>query len=199
MKPRASSDSEWLDWIEVQKRATELWEEGDLAAAIAEVDRFLELEPPVDLERQAIGFRGSLHEERGNTAAARADYLTARSLSERRDFERYSLELAAGAASELMGEVVEAERWYAEALATAAADLTTSGAGALLRLLRTRGERGLSAEERALADQVVRQAWSHLQVEGEPDLGDLVATAQELMKAQGQPRKPPAPNSTGSS
>jgi tetratricopeptide (TPR) repeat protein len=196
MRAEQATDSEWLDWIEVQKAATRLWMQGDSEAAVEVIDRYLEQKPRLDLKRQAIGFRGSIHEEQGDLEAAKNDFATAQELSEDTDFERYTLLLSLGGIAERRGFPVEADRWYVAALQTAAADPKTSGASALLRLLRLRGKGGLTEQESRLAEKAMHQAWSLLRVEGEPDLGDLIATAKKLIEAQKGPfsaDRPPLP------
>jgi hypothetical protein len=180
-------------WTEVQKAALR---EESVANGIAVVDDYLRAEPPLDLKRQALGFRGSLNEERGDLAAAKADFLAARELAEKADFERYTLEGSAAAVSQRLGQTAEAEHWCLEALKTAAADPTTSGASALLRLLGLRGDRGLREDEEPLVERVIYQASHLLRVEGEPDLEDLEGTAKKLIEAQRGPfsaDRPPTP------
>lgn len=196
MSNRNSTENEWLAWIEEQKVATRAWLQSDLPGAIETIDRFLATNPPLDLRRQAIGFRGSLHQEQGDLAAAKSDFLAAQALAERADFERCTLEESAGDVSHQLGDIAEAERWYLEALRTAAADPRISGGGVLVHLLKLRGEKGLNEEEGRLAEKVVKQSWHLLGVEGEPDLADLQATAKKLIEAQGRPfsaDRPPSP------
>jgi len=188
-----STDDEWTEWVEVQKAALR---EGELSAGIGVVDAYLQAEPPLDLRRQALGFRGSLRQEQGALNSAKDDFLAARKLAEKPDFERYTLEQSAAAVSQELGQIEEAERWYLEAMKTAVDDPTTSGASALRRLLERRGDRGLSEEEGALAERVVHQAWHLLRLEGEPDLDDLEGTARKLIEAQRSSfsaDRPPAP------
>ena len=195
-KPRAS-DSEWLQWIEVQKAATRAWiGSGDLSGAIAILDRFLTSDPPLDLRRDAIAFRGSLHQEEKDLRAATLDYLNALAIAEEQGLEHYSLETSLAEVCAQSGDRQGAERWCWAALKTAAADPRESGAGALLRLLGLRGKQGLRPEERPLVEKVVRQSWHLLRVEGQPDLEDLGATARKLIEAQKGPfsaERPPIP------
>lgn len=160
------------------------------------LDEFVASEPPLAVKRQAIGFRGSLYDEAGDLHAAKSDFLGALELSQDRDFERYTLEESVAAICQRLRDDVEAERWSLRALKTAAADPKTSGAGALQRLLRIRGDRALIETEQRLAERVVHQAWHLLRVEGEPDLADLEAACKKLMEAQKGPfsaERPPAP------
>lgn len=190
------SEKQWAAWFDLQKIATHVWLEGDLPRAIAMLDEFVGTHPPKPVERQAIGFRGSLYEEAGDLEAAKADFLTAVALSEEADFERYTLEESLAAASERLGDDAEAERWCLSALRTAAEDPKTSGAGSLLRLVRLRDEQPLTSEERHMVKKVVYQGWSLLRVEGKPDLEDLTATAKKLLRAQRgpfSPERPPMP------
>jgi hypothetical protein len=191
-----ASDDEWLQWIEVQKTANEIWMRKGASAAVAVLDRFLASDPRYDLRRDAIAFRGCIHEDEGDLSAAAADLLSALALAQEFGLERYSIETSLAAVSLRRGDLEAAEGWCVKALRTAASDPKTSGAGALLRLLRLRGPRGLKAEERALVTKVVHQAWSLLRVEGEPDLTDLEGACKTLIEAQKGPfsaERPPAP------
>jgi len=186
----------WAEWFELQRSATQVWFDGSLAQAIEMLDEFVASEPPQAIKRQAIGYRGSLHNEAGDLHLAKADYLAAWELSEEQDFERYTLEESSAAISERLGRSAEAEWWCRKALQTAAADPKTSGSGCLLRLLKLRGRKGLSDEEHHLAKKVVYQAWHLLRVEGQPDLTDLEATCRKLIEAQRGPfsaERPPTP------
>jgi tetratricopeptide (TPR) repeat protein len=196
MSREATTDPGWLEWIEIQKAATRLWMQGNFEAAIGEINHYLAQEPRLDLRRQAIGFRGSIHEEQGDLEAARNDFSRAHELSEEPDFERYTLLLSLGGIAKRRGGFEEAENWFLTALQTAAADPKTSGAGALLQLLQLRGERGLTEQEHRLAEKVVYQGWSLLRVVGQPDLTDLIATAKKLIEAKKGPfsaERPPSP------
>lgn len=186
------TNAEWLYWVEVQKKVTETWADGDLAGAIGLIDRYLEGVASSDLRRKAVAFRGDLHEERGDRGAAMADFQLAHSLSEKPDYERYTLEIALGGISEMLGSLKTAEHWYVRALKTASTDPTTSGGTALLRFLKIRRNQGLAEEERLLAEKVLRQSWHLLRVEGEPDFDDLEVTVKKLVAAQGRQFPPSA-------
>ncbi len=181
-----SNDREWMEWIEVQKTAARALVEDDLEEAISIVSRFLAADPPLDLERQAIGFRGSLHQERGDFESARTDFVAARALSEGPDFERCTLEESAGVASQQLGDRLEAERWFLEALKTATSDPKAGGGGVVLNLLNAKGDGNLTAEERALCENVIRGSWQILSLEGKPEVKDLAAGARKLLQAQSQ-------------
>lgn len=187
MSSENGSDPEWAAWLEVQRAATLFWMQGEASAAVAAIDHYLEEKPRVDLSRQAIGFRGSIHEDQGDLEAAKNDFVAANGLSENDDFERYTLLVSLGEIAERRGVPAEADSWYVAALRTAASDPKTSGASALLRLVRLRGREGLTDQERFIAEKVMRQGWSLLRVAGEPDMGDLVATATRLLEAQKRP------------
>lgn len=196
MTEATSTGSEWLNWIEVQKRATRLWMQQKATEAIAELNRFLSTDPPPDLKRDAIAFRGSIYQEQGAWGEAKSDALAALAISEEHQFARYSIELTLAAICERLGDAQGAEDWCLAGLRTAAEDPRESGAGVLQRLLRLRGEKGLSNKERDLVRQVVYQAWHLLRIEGEPDLNQLPATAKKLLRAQRGPfsaERPPRP------
>ncbi len=185
-----STDAEFSRWTLVQLKAVELSRTSGLDAAIGEVNSFLAESPPIDLVRQALGFRGDLRSEQDELQAAREDYLVARSLSEEVDFERFTLDLALGGVSEQLKDMREAERWFLEAMKSAAEDASTCGVAALERLQRLRNSLELSLEERLLAERVVSQGWRLLRLPGDPDLSDLWASAQRVKEAQGKPLPP---------
>lgn len=187
MKNASATEEQWVAWFDLQQAATQTWFSGALPRAIKMLDEFLLTRPSLPIERQAIGFRGSLHEESGDLQLAREDFRAAVELCERPDFERYTLEESLAALSERLEDYIEAERWSLRALKTAAADPKTSGAGSLLQLLRLRSGQQLSRKERQIVKKVVHQAWSLLRVEGDPDFADLAATAGKLLNAQQGP------------
>lgn len=167
MNKRYSTDAERLDWIGVQRKAVEILIDGNFNAAIRLVNRYLEGAVPRDLQRQAIAFRGDLREEQGDREAARTDFNHAHGLSEKPDYERYTLEIALGGISEALGDLRAADHWYVRALETASSDPTTSVGLGLLRLLELRRGRGIDEDERRTAEKALRQAWRLLQIEGE--------------------------------
>jgi tetratricopeptide (TPR) repeat protein len=180
-----ASDTEWLQWIEIQKAATEKGLVGeDLPSAIEMLDRYLAGDLPHDLRREAVAFRATLYQEQGNLAAAKSNFLSALELAVELDHVRFELEDSLAEISKKLGDTEEADKWYVASLRTAAADPRVAGGGFLLRLLKFRGERGLNNEEQKLVRKVVHQSWHLLRVEGEPDLSDLVGTARKLRKAQ---------------
>jgi hypothetical protein len=195
-----ATDVQWKDWFDLQSAAAQAWFKGGLETAIAMLDEFVNSEPPRVVKRQALGFRGSLHEENGEFQAAKSDFLAARELSEQPDFERYTLEESIAALCERLGSEEDIEFWILQALATAAADPRVSGGGALLRLLKHRGSLGFTDEEMRLVEKVVYQGWILLRVEGEPDLKHLVRTAKRLVRAHRGPfsaDRPPTPAEPG--
>jgi tetratricopeptide (TPR) repeat protein len=194
---RDATDSEWLQWIEVQKSATQTWLlSEDLETAITTLDQFLAFACSMDLQRDAIAFRGSLRKEQGDLEKAKSDFSTALAIAEEYGLETSSLEISLAGIFRLEGALLEAEEWSLRALRTAAADPKIAAGGVLLRFLRLRGEKGLSEDERQLVEKVVRQSWHLLRVEGEPALENLQGTAQKLIEAQGRPSSaehPPSP------
>lgn len=187
MRSDQDSQEEYLPWIEVQKKATEIWIAGDVAVAIGLINRYLKEAPSIDLRRRALAFRGDLYEDCGNLEAAKADLSSAHKLSNQPDYERYTIELSLGSIAEALGDPEAADSWYLQALETASVDATTSGGSAIRRLLKLRGERMLAEDERHLAERVIRQGWHLLSVEGEPDFQDLKGTARKLIEAQSRP------------
>lgn len=186
MNMKRSTEEEERRWIDAQTMALNAWTSGDLAGAIELVGRYLAGNPPFDLRRRAIAFRGDLHEDSGDLDAAKSDFNLALDLSKEPDYERYTLELALGAVAKKLGNLEEADSWYRSALETASLDPTTSGGTALRSLLELRGGNEFSEEERQLVAKVIQQSWHLLQMEGEPNLADLQGTAWKLTLAQGR-------------
>lgn len=193
----SSTDSEWIEWIELQKSVVKTgFAQGDVPAAIKMLDQYLAGSRPDDLKREALAFRADLFSTEGDLEAAKTDFLSALNLATERDHVRFELEDSVAGISVEQGDSEEADKWFGAALRTAAADPRVAGGGLLLRLLRFRGEDGLTDEEHALFEQVVRQSWHLLRVEGEPDLEDLEGTAKKLIEAQRGPfsaDRPPTP------
>jgi tetratricopeptide (TPR) repeat protein len=187
MTQLTSSDSQWLQWIEVQKAATRTWLQGEgLTKAVAILDRYIDSVPPIDLHRQAIGFRGSLHEEQGNLKAAKADFLAARELSDQPDFERCSLEESIASVSAQLGDLGEAERWYWQAIETASIDPRVISGTTLLRFLEIRGTSGL-VKEKQVIESILVQAWRLFESPGAPNLQNLHDAAHQLIEAKRRP------------
>ncbi|HEX9945032.1 MAG TPA: hypothetical protein VGG03_23735 [Thermoanaerobaculia bacterium] len=196
MKKIESSDTEWLQWIEIQKAVNKKWMRGALPSAVAEMDQFLAGDPSLDLRREALAFRAWLQRDIGDLKAAKSDLLAALALAEKSDFVRCELEESIGFICLQEGDVQEAENWYLIALRTAAADPRVAGGNLVWQFLKLRGERGVSEEERRLLEKVVRQSWALLRVGGEPDLRDLASTSQKLIEARKGPfsaERPPSP------
>jgi tetratricopeptide (TPR) repeat protein len=197
MSKAQANDDEWHNWIEVQKAAVQAWTSGEgVAAALSIFTGFLATGPPLDLQREAYSLRATLQQERGDLQAAKSDLLAALDRATAPDFVRCELEDSLGFVCFKAGELHEAEAWYLTALRTAAQDPRVAGGGLLLRLLRLRGEKGLSEDEQRAVRKVVYQSWHLLRLEGEPDLAELAATARKLVKAQRGPfsaENPPSP------
>lgn len=188
MMVNSAADSEWLQWIELQKEVAKTWlEEGRPADATIVLDRYLTADLPEDLRREGTAFRAMLHREQGDLAAAKSDFLAALELAEDRDHVRFELEDSIAVISQELNDRKEAGKWYLSALRTAAADPRVVGGGFLLRYLRFRGDKNLTIEEKQLANKVVHQSWRLLQIDGEPDLENLEVTASRLIEAQQHP------------
>lgn len=182
-----STDKSWLEWMDVQKRATKALAEADYDSSTAFVNRFLETTTFTDLRSDALAFRAALNEQRGELEKAREDLAAALELVEG-GYQKYSLELSLGRLAEAHSSDLEgARRWYLRAIQTAAKDDTTSAGTALLRFLTARGEQNLLPEERKLVEESMRQSWHLLKLKGEPDLNRLRKMALRLVEAQGEP------------
>jgi tetratricopeptide (TPR) repeat protein len=182
MNQQRSSEGQWLHWIEIQRQATSTWLNGNLSEALALIDRYVESSPPIDLKRQAIGFRGSLHEEQGNLHAAKKDFLMARGLSGQPDFERCTLEESMASVSARLGDVREAEKWYWQAIETAASDPRAINGITLIHFLDIREPEGLSHMEQQVIEGVLSEAWKFHNLPGAPDLQDLRVSANQLIE-----------------
>jgi len=181
-----SSDQAWSDWIEVQKRALRSLNESDTAAATAAVESYLERVEFDDLRSDALAFRASIHEQQGDSRKALEDLRAAHELA-RDSYQRYSLELSLGRLFEDLDRSQEALQWYFRALETATDHGSTAAGTALLRVLKIRGEKDLSPDERRLAEKSAKESWHLLRMKGEPDLQHLEKTALLLIEAQSRP------------
>jgi hypothetical protein len=190
MSQHISSDAEWLKWIEVQKRATRSWLTGNISDAISLVTSYVESGPPLDLKRQAVGFRGSLHQEAGNLEEAKSSFVVALELSDTFDFERATLEESIAAISMQLGDANQAGTWYLRAIETARRDPLALNAASLLRFLAIREPMGLSRVEQELIEEVILAAWTFYRLPGHPNLSDLRSCVDLLGEAQEKPRRP---------
>lgn len=182
-----SSDSEWLNWIAVQKKALKLQMGGRQETAIAELTAFLATEQPTDIFCDALHFRAMLAEDEGLIEIAKADRLQARAIAPPASYTKYTIELGLAGLHEKMGDFEEAISWYIEALKTVISDPTTSGGGAVAGLLDLREFSALAPEHRDLCIKVVHQAWDLFELPGEPDLTNLREAAQTLIEASTRP------------
>lgn len=184
------SESQEMDfnWIEVQRKLSDLLQKRDLTAALSEVEAFLLSTKNRESRSDALGFKGLLKKELGALEEAKAAYLEAHATSQPSSFMRYVHELCLGEVCEAQHAVDEALSWYKSALRTCRSGGGISGGGALQSYLRHRRDEDLTAEEHALCVAVVKQSWELLRLGGEPDLQDLAKTVSALVKAQSTPR-----------
>lgn len=185
---RSSTDSEWLNWVALQKQILRLvMINKDVPAALRALDNYLAGNIAQDLRRDAFVVKGRVEREAGNSENAKENYLKAHELSDEGTYSRYVIEITLGSIYEGLGMSTEALGWYTEAMRTAVLDPGTSGAVALEGFLDIKGVQSLSDEEADLCIQVVRQAWSLFRLPGEPDLEDLRGTIEELKDASTRP------------
>jgi tetratricopeptide (TPR) repeat protein len=193
----SATDSEWVEWVELQKLVLKTGlEQRDVSAAIEMLNHYLAERLPEDLRREALAFRATLFEEEGQLGSAKSDFLSALELAPQPDYVRFELEDSLAHISEKQGSYQEANKWFGAALDTAARDPRVAGGAFILRMLRFRSNQGFTDEEHRLIRQVIQQSWHLLRVEGDPDLEDLEGTARKLIEAQSIPfsaDRPPAP------
>lgn len=180
MSDNEISDSEWLEWVEIQKEAIRVSVERGHGAALEVLGAFPSGSRSLAIERQALCLRADLLARAGDPRAALRAFMGAHERTRGKDFERYTIELSLGRTSSEIGEFAEAEVWYVRALETAAADPRTCGISALKALTTLRGSFALSDEERPTVERVIAQSWALHRLPGKPDLFDLSESARAI-------------------
>jgi hypothetical protein len=77
--------------------------------------------------------------------------------------------------------------WYGKALETVVEDPLTSGSAAIAGLVEQKGLTELSADEKALCEKVLKQAWKLFSLPGQPELENLHAAIGVLDEASTRP------------
>jgi hypothetical protein len=170
------------------KKSLEFKMRGDFLAAVVEIDRLLEGLDDQRVRSEALAFRGTLRDDEGHLLDAKRDYREAHVISARLQYPRYTIELSLARVCERLGEVDEAATWYKHALRTAADGEEIAGGSALEGVLRIVGEANLTDEDRSLCRAVVQKSWSVLHLRIEPNVNDLLGSAQTIMKAATDPQ-----------
>lgn len=138
-----------------------------LATALAAVESFSAPKGIPDLRSEVLGFRADLKEMLGRVEAAKADFLTARSLVGA-TYGRYVHELSLASICRKLNQAEEAESWYRTALHTCL-EGNISGGTALKEFLLLKCERTLSTDDRMLCSEVAERSWKTLGLAGRPD------------------------------
>ncbi len=144
------------------------------------------------LKSETIAYRANVYEKMGDFASAKKDLLYALSLIERENYPKYVLEMEIGIIHEKEYNKEEALSWYSRALSTCVKTGNTSGDWAVRKFVNLKGENNLTKEERALCEEVVRASWKVLNLSGEPDLDNLIKTADYLTSVASDRKRYPS-------
>lgn len=177
----------WEEWTSVQLKSLQLSENKQYSEAVNLIEQFLAGQISPELRSEAIAFRALMREEDGDLDAAKEDLLAAHSLSLPGSYPKYCIELTLARLYESSGEKERSAEWHVKALETVVDDPMTSGATAILGLLRLKPFGSLNERELILCERVARQAWQLFSLPGEPNIEDLVSTANKLMEAATRP------------
>jgi len=168
------------DWEQMQQRLTTAWHQGNLNAAMAEVDEALAQGTPA-VKGQALLYRAMIREEHGDLTSAKQDWTDAVTYCGEGSYGRYVAERSLGAACEKLGTPGEALEWYRAALKTCAAGGRFSGGQALHAFLKL-APSTLPVEDEALIRPVVEKSWAVLELPGVPDPKNLAEAAEKLAR-----------------
>lgn len=173
-----------MSWVAVQKSVVQTWMEQGPAKAIAGLESELDLSRSVEVRREALAFRASLFDDLGDVGKAEEDFLAAYDLACLHRLEKYSIEISLAALFKRNQAKNKAEEWYLKALRTASSDPNISGAGILRKLMKLRNDSSFKGAEKELVETVVKQSWTLLGLQGEPDLDRLSRSIHRLLEAE---------------
>lgn len=171
--------------MEIVRDAFRRTRASDLDTALAMLAPLFEGDVFAEFRRESLNYRSIVLEWLGRFDDALADLRAAHALCEAPSNSRYALELAIATDARRRGDADEELTWNRRALATAAADPTIAGYGAALDVLERAGEAGLSAEDRDHTVATIKQGWTILGLDGEPDLSDLHGALQRMLQRGG--------------
>lgn len=148
---------------------------GALDQALRLISEFLDRNQDDEFRSHVLGHRADLLHMAGRFDEAREVLLAAHELAQENNYHRYSLELALELDARRRNDRAAQIEWSDRALATAAADPTTSGHVAALSLLGLVGEGKISDVQRKNCVLVLSNAAQILGAESVEFSGDLVA------------------------
>ena len=181
--------------VSLQRSVIALKRKKDFDSAHQVLDAFLRESSEPELRSEALALRAECYEEQGNRAAAEAALREAIDASTPSSYARFTLEITLGGFHEKQGALTDAASWYRRAMQTTiSASERFSGSGAVKLLLALRGENGIDANDRALANDVLGRSWAYLGVQSRPTFSSL---AEEVASLAGRERDLRGPTSVG--
>lgn len=174
---------------EAMRKAAGFVTQGNYIDAIITMDNFLSIDIDPETRSEALSFRASLKEDIGDYTSAKEDLLQAIQLSPELSYSRYTIELGLGDVCERLGNYDEAIHWFKIALLTSINGEGISGGSALRSFVDKKGEGKLTEEDKTLCNRVAEKAWKLLEIQGEPDLSNLLKTAEILINVGSNQRK----------
>ena len=148
---------------------------GDGAAAL---DLVLNQGDP-EMKAQALFYQGLISAETGVFEEADRSWSNALQYAPGGSFLRFELELSLASASERQAKPEEAIDWIKKALETGCSGDEFAGVKALTVYLRLNDGK-IKPEDQAVFACVCEKCWRVLELPGEPDSGDWVATSKRL-------------------
>lgn len=175
VRPPVMTSKEWKD---TERDIVRAWMSGDLAAAVRHIDGAL-VDDNTEVRGRALLYRGAIREDEQDLVAANRDFADGAALLPAGGYARYTAELSVAGSFEALGQSAEAANWWRAALATCDTQIERfSGGAAIRRLLLSRVQ--LDSSDLELARSVATKSWNILGLSGEPDLDNLLATADAL-------------------
>ena len=165
----------------IQRKSFEASEVGrNLPAALTLIDEFFARCPSLRLRTELLAHRALLLEFAGRLDEARVSLLDAHALEDSGS-RRFGIELGLMQIAEKAGDDEERLHWCRAAFKTVAADPATNGVPIARTLLAmSGGVDALSPDERTDLERIIRNGWRVLELPGEPDLANVLATLDRL-------------------
>ncbi|MGZ5153519.1 MAG: hypothetical protein ACXWC5_26150 [Burkholderiales bacterium] len=180
-----------LELADVQRRAFKLaYQAEHVDSALRLISQFLEEARAERIRADALHSRAIILERYDRLDEACAALIEAHPLSKPASFQRCGIELGLLQLAHARGDHAEELKWCRSALATAAADPQTCGAGAALSLIKlVRGVKKLTDADLVLCHRTIQNGWELYGLPPSADVTDLKAMLRLLVATGAKPRK----------
>jgi len=159
----------------------------DPALAISVIEAYAARAEGPKLKGEARFYIACLRQEAGDYQGAIKDLQATIMLCSTGSYTHYASEMSLGYAYAKLGLRDEAMAWYRKAMATATDHKGLVGGTALQSFLELKGADNLTDQDRALCEKVVQTSWDELQMDGQPDMADLLKRARSIVLRQRNP------------